>query len=183
MATTPNYALRYPLGTDTPNGALQIQNLATDVDTVIKNHQSVVIAKPAQTGFGSLGSGSTATIASVTIPDPGYQFHIETEAMVDFGSNTSGAALQLSVNVDSAVFNTNAITEGHGTTFVGVQATDVNADCPYASSKNITPGGYSGGSHVLYLVAKATAALFIYSGPVGSNGDPYQWYIKLVPVA
>ena len=32
MGTTPNLGLRYPAGTDAPNGALQIQNLANDVD-------------------------------------------------------------------------------------------------------------------------------------------------------
>jgi hypothetical protein len=33
MATTPNYALRYPVLTDAPNGPQAFQNLATDVDT------------------------------------------------------------------------------------------------------------------------------------------------------
>src|SRR5215831_17372628 len=35
--TTTNYALRYPVGTDPPNVAPDIQNLATDVDTVLAN--------------------------------------------------------------------------------------------------------------------------------------------------
>lgn len=44
MATTPVYGLRYPVPSDVPNGAAQIQNLATDVEAKFVSVDSAIKA-------------------------------------------------------------------------------------------------------------------------------------------
>ena len=60
MPTTTNYGLRYPGSNDAPNGPQQIQNLATDVDTQVKNALTVQTgAVPPLGGFASYSSTGT----------------------------------------------------------------------------------------------------------------------------
>lgn len=54
--TTTNYAFRYPGEGDPPDGALQIQNLATDVDTYIHGIDAGSRAQTAITTTGTLAS-------------------------------------------------------------------------------------------------------------------------------
>lgn len=190
MPTTPNCGFRYPITGDSPNGPLEIENLALDVDAYLQaqllGRKPILVPKPAQTGFGTMAAGQTVTIASYAIPDPGWPFHIKSSCMVDYGSGVSLTALQLSINVDSTVYDTNSITRGHGTTFVANVNTDVNADCELGHSKDLQPTGYTGGAHTLYLVAKAGAALTVYNGPTaggGNGGDKYVWFIEIVPAS
>lgn len=49
MATTPRWGLRYPLGTDTPDVPLWMQNLATDLDDVAKDDQGLLANRPVST--------------------------------------------------------------------------------------------------------------------------------------
>lgn len=141
------------------------------------------VASPTQTGFGSLGNGVTTTIASIAIPDPGYAYHVETSAMVDYSASAVGAGLLLSVNMDSTTYNTNAITQGHGSTPTASTSTDVNAYAPHESSFKTTPAGFTG-AHTISLVAQGQGAgITVFDGiNHGSGaGDKYRWLIKIVP--
>lgn len=61
MGTTSNYALPYPAATDPPDGATQIQALATAVDTNLKTVDNKVVAIPKiQAGQVSVTPGGTA---------------------------------------------------------------------------------------------------------------------------
>lgn len=47
MATTPRWALRYPVGSDVPDVPLWMQRLATDLDGVAMDDQGLLAARPA----------------------------------------------------------------------------------------------------------------------------------------
>lgn len=142
------------------------------------------IAQPTQTGFGSLAAGATTTIAAVTIPDPGWPYHIVTGGMVDFGAASASQSLLMSVNVGSTVINTNAITQGQGTSIVAGVGSDVNAHLTTQSSIRVQANGYTG-SKTLDFVAQngSGGAMTVYDGiNHGSGaGTPYQWFIMIVP--
>src|SRR6202000_3220136 len=117
-------------------------------DGVWHGTKRLLIAQPTQTGVGSLPSGVTATIAQVAVPDPGYPYHIVSGGLVDFGasngSTSAPAALQCSINVGSAVLNTNALTRAQASSVSASLGTDYNCVVPVNTSSNITPGGYTG---------------------------------------
>jgi hypothetical protein len=201
--TTPNYGWPYQLLTDPPNGASLGHDGLIAADATMAAEASArstadaaeatnralikrtkMYARPTQSGFGTLGAGSTATVASFTIPDPGYPFHIVSCAMVDFGAATAGQALLLSINVDSTVINTNAITQGAGVNVLAGVGFDVNADAPIGNSLALSGSGYTGGTHVLSFVAKnsSSGTMTLYNGPSGNGGVPYQYFIMTVEV-
>lgn len=69
MATTPNFALRYPLATGTVNVSGDLQNLATDTDTQLLAVKNVPHAIAVRSTTQSIGNGSFTDITWPTEED------------------------------------------------------------------------------------------------------------------
>lgn len=86
MATTPIYALRYPLMTDSPAGGTQIQNLATDVENLVAP------------GFGTLGTRPAASTYKAGrmyfATDTSQVFTSTGSAWIELLANVSGSTAQ-----------------------------------------------------------------------------------------
>jgi hypothetical protein len=77
MAQTPRWGHRYPLGTDTPDVPLWMQNLATDLDDVAKDDQGILEARPVSTAGtpGKRGRYYYATDTGQLFRDHGTGWH------------------------------------------------------------------------------------------------------------
>lgn len=104
MATTPLNALRYPVGTDSPNIAVYFQNLATDVDGALP--KDWVAAATGAVGYDAVPSGGALPQFSVSVTVPsGRTLDVEWSAprVVVNANGTVGLTLQIAgANVDSA---------------------------------------------------------------------------------
>lgn len=141
--------------------------------------QTIAFPRPAQTGSGSLASGSTATVASLAIPDPGFPYHIEAGGGYAW-TNSAGAGIgamgaYASVQVDSAVMNTNVITQNfQGNYTASSGSTNISNALPM-NSAHLVAAGYTG-THTVYLIAQAV------SSAIGIlTGNLYRFGIKIIP--
>lgn len=140
-ANTPNYAFTYPVGTDTPNGAAEIQTFATQVDTTLLAQISAVprlVARATRTNNSSQSTTAAVSIlrlsASLLV---GRQYSIRTNALSPASTVTTDTA---------EVFMTFDVT--------GAAATTSSATLPGAAA--FCSGVSSGGFPPLTLDAKYT---------------------------
>lgn len=165
MANTPR-GYPYPASTDSPAGMTQIQSLATaidtDVGTIATTQSGLVLRRPkfyprpaanAAPGSPGLGGNSTWTVASVAIPDPGYEYYVEAgatlHAAIFNGSTTTMTGIYLQINLDEASFSpsptTRIIVRGH----VGAEPAPQWLTCPRSFYRSSLTG-----SHTIYLILR-----------------------------
>jgi hypothetical protein len=83
-ATTTNYSFPYPELTDTPNGATQIQSLATAVDTALNNTTLKLTQLTADTS--AISSTTLVATHTITLPSTGTFFFDSEFLMTNTGS-------------------------------------------------------------------------------------------------
>jgi hypothetical protein len=124
-ANTPNYGLTYPVLADTPNGAGEMQTLATQIDSalLLKSVKPPTPVTPSwQNGTSDITlplSGNHAPILGVAISDPGYAYTLEISACVAITNGTAWSVLplpstDLNVNLTSVTGTLIAHVQGNG---------------------------------------------------------------------
>ena len=88
--TTTNLGLPYPLLTDTPNGAEQIQDLAEALDTLVKNAQPVTYEARATSTTGLTTVMTDVIGASATITTTVPNAIVVVTAVFHFTNSTAG---------------------------------------------------------------------------------------------
>ena len=155
-----------------------LQDYWDAANSVWRGLQVIEIASPTLSTPG-VPTGTTATMTSVSISDPGWPYHIEASGGV-YAQQTSGVAagmalLNAGVQVDSATWGTNTITAGAGANYSTSTSIGQYTPVPMRSSKTLTPAGYTG-SHTAYFLVNAVGANFsTVANPVTQFG------LKLVP--
>lgn len=122
-----------------------------------------------QTGSGSLTAATTATIATVTINDPGAAYRIESWGKLGITTPAVGVTGSIQVTYDSTTWDTNRI----GSTAVGLgsnTAADTVIDLPEQRSISLT------GSRTVRLLCRAGANNIT----VGA-GTNYNFGVRVVP--
>lgn len=148
-ANTPNYAFTYPVLSDTPNGAGEIQTFATQVDNALAaNAASRPKPLPAAT-VGTTTWNGTA-LFTVSIPDPGYAYYIDIEAYATAPSVAGVNYLQLIVH-DTTISGTNLadFTTGTSTTYFSgcllrrILYAGASYGVPFTGAKTLVVGALS----------------------------------------
>lgn len=148
---------------------------ATSTEFVVNNAGALQLAgvkrfsEATQTGSGSLTAATTATIATVTINDPGAAYRIEAWGKLGITTPAVGVTGSIQVTYDSTTWDTNRI----GSTAVGLGsnlAADTVIDLPEQRSVSLT------GSRTVRLLCRAGANNIT----VGS-GTNYSYGVRVVP--
>ena len=161
MGTTPNFAFRYPALTAAPNVPLDLQNLATDVDTsllaeqvaraasdtVTAAHSSGIIARHRRTTNGTGTTASTAATAQkymeVTASlKTGRLYRVQVQDMGVFCSVASGAEtnVQITFTTDGSVPapSSSVLTTAQVQTLAGSLVASVTIGGTFVPSGNVT---------------------------------------------
>ncbi len=140
--------------------------------------QILTVAQPAQVASGTLANGTSVTVSSTPIPDPGWPYYVDAEGLVDFASGTQGTVLQVGLQVDSATFGTNRFAFDQEPAV----AANINFDLGsgVAGNSRWAFGALPSGAHTIYLIAKNS------QGPSGAANitiysNFYTFAIKVIP--
>lgn len=138
--------------------------------------QILLVAQSAQTGSGSLASGSTATISSTVTVDPGWPYYIKAYGLVDFGAAVSGTVCQAALQINSAVMGTNRFAFNQQAAVTANVSFDLGSECE-GNTKAL--GAFIGGQTV-FLIAKNTPGA---GGPSAMTifSNLYEFLLEIVP--
>lgn len=117
MPTTNHYGIRYPSGTDSPNGAPQMQQLATDVDTALNGVDVAVQSIPkvaagqvsiTPTTSRTLDWGGSFKYGNTTVTFPAGYFSSAPSVVISANSSVPGIVIEATPsNVSATGFTAN----------------------------------------------------------------------------
>lgn len=126
-------------------------------------------AEPAQTGSGSLAANTTATIASVSVPDPGVSYHLEISATLETTTPVAGLTGFIQGTYDSTTWDTNRI----GDSAYGLGA-NTSVDTVFNLPEQRTTSAITGARTVRLLCKANTSSITV--GTVN-----YAFNVRMVP--
>ena len=113
-------------------------------------------AKPSQTGSGSLAANTTATVATVTLPDPGVSYHVEVDANLESTTPAVGLTGNVQATYDSATWDTNRI--GESAPGLGL---NTSVDTIFALPGQRTSSALTGQRVIRFLVRAGSNAITV----------------------
>lgn len=110
----------------------------------------------AQSGSGTVSSGTSLTVASVAIPDPGFPYYIKASGAFGWtvvAASIAGRLAEGAITVDSTVYTTNRLSAGYGVSdSIGAGFTQSTINISERKSASYT------GTHTVRLIARNTTS-------------------------